>query len=161
MNTRSEAPSPRAINWLGHTSQYLRSRFAETRDCSGEIAEELSRLLLARLPVYLGSKLLTLLPKDVRLQIGNIHVRAGGKGNPDIQYRDFALKTLQILRSRHPFQDEGALHPLATRVTDAFLWAVVNEVDPLLKARIAETLPTEFRSRMSLYSGTTEEEKVA
>lgn len=154
-------PHSKAINWLETARIHLVADFPDFKSRSAEIANALSRLLMERLPIHVGSALAMLLPEDARRKLTGLRVRAGGHGNPEIGYPDFVQKAFEILnRSDFPTRTRE-LQRLASRIADSYLWSVAQEFPPDLKSRIADLLPIELRSRMNLFSGHGEEEQVA
>lgn len=53
------------------------------------------------------------------------------------------------------------IHDLSQRAVEAFLWSATQSFPPHLKQELTKILPLNLRSRMNLYSGGNEEEKVA
>jgi hypothetical protein len=92
---------------------------------------------------------------------------AGKSGDRSIGLTDFVELTRRLLGvtdiPRQPKYEgsEPEYCKLCEQVTDAFLWAVSQEIPVELKGRMAEHLPADLRCRMNLRSGYSARDKVA
>jgi hypothetical protein len=158
----------RSIDWLESTSRSLRAAFPQAGDCSDPLTERLSVLLLERLAPELRLQLVALLPRDKvnaeHLLLTCLHGNPADSSIGFISFVERARHSLglsEVLDSP-PYNDsEAEFEKLCNQMAEVFLWAVSQEFPPELKTRMIECLPLDLRSRMNLYSGHTDEGKVA
>jgi hypothetical protein len=145
----------RSINWLDSTERALQALFPDYKAASHHVTERLTTLLLDRLPRPLAEDLLDLLPEDESRTA--LALEAQTDEDASIGYPDFIEKAEQALGSTGLGVDPAISHEIA----DAYLWAVVHEIPPDMKYQLIRALPLELRSRMDLYSASSDDAKVA
>ena len=169
--------TPRKIDWLQNAHRAVHCIAPELEDGDRHVTVRLAAHLLQRLPPELGTELLDLLPEpELRRALAP---NARSDADPSIGYVQF----LEVARMAGAMIRPGArlhLYPCAIEhahqenadeeagrvppqrlIADAFLWAVAGDLPPDMKNRMLPHLPAELRSRMNLYSGFTEDQKVA
>jgi hypothetical protein len=165
-----------AIHWLEDARRAIERSVPQAAEAAPLIAGRLSELLLARLPAELAREMLDLLPEDAsRGRLGEpmrglaAHRRRDARLGPDRSIGHTAFVALtrhlmgltELLDSPEYAESEEAYCRLCEQATAEFLWAVAHDLPVELKARIAEHLPSDLKSRMNLYSGFSHAEKVA
>lgn len=149
----------RRINWIENTGRSLSAQLRNIAACAPALAYSMSELLLKRLPEDIRETLVGLLPE------GASHPDVRGRLDEGLHYADFLHHACETICEHCPElsgdMKNATLDSLAERAVDAFLWTVAQEFPVELKTRIAHALPVEMTSRMNLYSGWSEESKVA
>lgn len=147
------------VNWLENTARLLAAQLPRIASCAPELSESMAGLLLKRLPEDIRESFLQLLPENVP------HPEIRGAEDRGLHYVDFVRQAREAVYERCPELsgrlDDDALDSLAERTAETFFWAVAQGLPLDLKDRIARVLPVEMASRMNLFSGTSEESKVA
>jgi hypothetical protein len=181
------SPFMRSINWLESTSRQILGKFPEIRGKNAYyIAERLGALLLERLPPDQSEELIALLPEQVtspNTLYKGLLTAARGQADIVIGYPDFVdhvsrsfLENITPVETDYPEAAGISVSSSETmnhsaegiedqeyyeKIADTFLWAIAEEIPVDLKSRMSEVLPVDIRTRMNLYSGGTEESKVA
>jgi hypothetical protein len=149
-----EGLSMRSINWLESTSRSVSSHFPKVGEKNARyIADRLSILLLERLSPETATELLSVLPEGV---CGNLQGAALSPVDHVVGYPDFV-----DVVSRSFFSGSIGFTDSSEVIADFFLWAVAQELTPDLKWKMIQELPADLRSRMNLYTGESDDSKVA
>jgi hypothetical protein len=157
----------RAIDWFESTSRSIHSQFPEIAACTDYLTERLSALMLERLPPVLRSQLISMLPDGQKEKPRHL-ARIGRTGaDSSIGFPDFVERAKCAMGvsdgadlSRFENSDEE-YDRFCQKVAEIFLWSFAQELPPDMKIRMHDSLPMDLRSRMNLYSGYSEQEKVA
>lgn len=153
------------MNWLETAERSIQYSVPEAPDCALHVADRLSSLLLSRLPDEISNELLGLLPESVDRSA--LHVPEKHDADRSIGYPAFVELTRHLLGLTElldmpKYSESEALYgELCDHVTEAYLWAVAQDLPLHLKARMKDHLPTDLRCRMNLNSGYSQSDKVA
>jgi hypothetical protein len=144
----------RSINWLESTSRSVSSHFPKVGEKNARyIADRLSILLLERLKPETAKELVAVLPEGVSQSLEDV---ASSPVDHLVGYPDFV-----DLVSRSFFSGSIAFTDSSEAIADFFLWAIAQEITPDLKWKLIQELPVDLRCRMNLYTGDTDDSKVA
>jgi hypothetical protein len=152
-------------NWLESAGRSIQYSVPEASECARYVAEQLSALLLARLPGDLSSELLSLLPEGVDCSV--LHISGDHDPDRSIGFPAFVERTRHLLGLTELLdmpkyaENESVYGSLCEQVTETYLWAVAQDIPVHIKARMTEHLPTDLRCRMNLYSGHSPQDQVA
>jgi hypothetical protein len=150
----------RSINWLENTSRSVSSHFPKVGEKNARyIADRLSILLLERLSAETAKELISLLPEDVLIPgsfAGGLKRAAQSPTDHLVGYPDFV-----DVVSRSFFSGSIAFTDSSELIADFFLWAIAQELTSDLKWKLIQELPADLRSRMNLYTGESDDSKVA
>jgi hypothetical protein len=157
----------RSLNWINSAGRSLAAAFPElySDDCL-YLTERVCSVLLQRLPPDVSLSLIALLPENHDLpaqQYTKLLIAA--RQEPDLSI-GYPAMVDQVIRSVHEPKDLHARQEMLqpdyfNRVTDYVLWAFATEIPSDLKVKLSDHLPVDIRTRMNLYSGQSEEAKVA
>lgn len=156
----------KAVNWLDSTRRSLQASIPEASECASYVTERLSALLLDRLPREIAVEILELLPEEAARNAG-LYLHTDISSDSSVAFPAFVdrarhvLGMTDLLDSPRYADSEERYSELCEQVADAFLWAVLQEVPPELKHRMSAHLPSDLRCRMNLYSGFSDDAKVA
>jgi hypothetical protein len=144
----------RSINWLENTSRSVASHFPKVGEKNARyIADRLSILLLERLNPETANELISVLPIEAS---SNLTVAACAPADHVIGYPDFVE-----LVSRSFFSGSIGFTDSSEAIADLFLWAIAQQFTADLKWKMIQELPADLRSRMNLYTGESDDSKVA
>jgi|GEM_PF-2992037 len=147
----------RPVNWFENTSRAIHASLPQAGIDSNQMTERLTILLIERLPPKIAISLIDALPEDVRSNFKALEKKAILPADSSIGYSTFIECATQSLGVH--------LHPDTVRHADlivsTFLWAVMQDFPPDFKSDLAKFLPSDLKSRMNLYSGHSEQSKVA
>ncbi len=149
----------RPVNWFEHTSRALQAAAPRLHPRCNQLTERLSSLLLERLPPHIANELVRSLPDEAGGMAQALSRIAQAPADASIGYSTFIEVTAQSLG----IGDELSLdfERDTDQVVSTFLWAIMQDFPPDFKSDIARYLPADLKSRMNLYSGMSEQSKVA
>jgi hypothetical protein len=157
----------RSVNWLESTSRALTAAFPgiDADDCV-YLTERLCVVLLERLPPHVSTSLLGLLPEPSQLRPRQFEKLLIAARKPPDYSIGYPALVEEAARSVHEPRDPRDLQEMTEpgffeRVTDYVLWAFAVEIPTELKVKLSDNLPSDIRNRMNLYSGHSEDAKVA
>lgn len=136
------------MNWFEHTERAILSRFPWATPYGRSLVVELSCLFLERLPPRLGQALLVLLPDQAAgKSMETLNASIPSVANLSIDYPQFIQRTQTAFLSVNP---EAKPPEWTKTITDAFLWAIAQELPADIKSELRDILPPDLRNRMNL-----------